>query len=142
MAVWSSIAYAGPAISAAHFSAAAMVLSGSRPRCGKIEKSTSPSVRSSGVDCHSTNSVPIRGVSTMLPALSPTQTVSGSDGRRSASPDCRIQWHRYVASPPCTSRTSASRTQGTHRSSPMLGSAVSSRTPSDFQPSPLMGSGV
>ena len=30
----------------------------------------------------------------MLPALTPTQTVSGSDGRRSASPDCRIQWHR------------------------------------------------
>ena len=30
----------------------------------------------------------------MLPALTPTQTVSGSDGRRSASPDSRIQWHR------------------------------------------------
>ena len=30
----------------------------------------------------------------MLPALSPTQTVSSSDGRRSASPDSRIQWHR------------------------------------------------
>jgi len=41
----------------------------------------------------------------MLPALNPTQTVSCSDGRRSASPDCRIQWHRYVASPPATSRT-------------------------------------
>ena len=74
----------------------------------------------------------------MLPALTPTQTVSGSDGRRSASPDCRIQWHRYVASPPSTSRTSASRTQGTQRSSPMLGSAVSSRTPSDFQPMEAM----
>ena len=37
----------------------------------------------------------------MLPALSPTQTVSRSDGKRSASPDCRIQWHRYRASPPC-----------------------------------------
>ena len=70
----------------------------------------------------------------MLPALTPTQTVSGSDGRRSASPDSRIQWHRYVASPPSTSRTSASRTQGTHRSLSMLGSAVSSRTPTDFQP--------
>lgn len=78
----------------------------------------------------------------MLPALNPTQTVSRSDGRRSASPDCRIQWHRYVASPPATSMTSASRTQGTHRSSPMLGSAVSSRTPSDFQPRSHMGSGV
>ncbi len=33
----------------------------------------------------------------MLPALSPTQTVSRSDGKRSASPDCRIQWHRYRA---------------------------------------------
>ena len=30
-------------------------------------------------------------VITMLPALSPTQTVSRSDGRRSASPDSRIQ---------------------------------------------------
>src|SRR4051794_6798267 len=77
----------------------------------------------------------------MLPALTPTQTVSNSDGRRSASPDCRIQWHRYVASPPSTSRTSASRTQGIQRSSPMLGSAVSSRRPTDFQPRPLMWCG-
>ena len=77
----------------------------------------------------------------MLPALTPTQTVSGSDGRRSASPDCRIQWHRYVASPPSTSRTSASRTQGTQRSSPMLDSAVSSSTPTDFQPRSHMGDG-
>ena len=68
----------------------------------------------------------------MLPALTPTQTVSGSDSRRSASPDCRIQWHRYVASPPSTSRTSASRTQGTQRSSLIVGSADSSRRPSDF----------
>lgn len=30
----------------------------------------------------------------MLPALTPTQTVSLSDGRRSARPDCRIQWDR------------------------------------------------
>ena len=75
----------------------------------------------------------------MLPALSPTQTVSRSDGRRSASPDCRIQWHRYRASPPFTSRTSVSRTQGTQRSSSMLGSAVSSSTPRDFQPSSHMG---
>ncbi len=36
----------------------------------------------------------------MLPALSPTQTVSRSDGKRSASPDSLIQWHRYRASPP------------------------------------------
>src|SRR6185369_17575916 len=70
----------------------------------------------------------------MLPALTPTQTVSDSDGRRFANPDSRIQWHRYVASPPSTSRTSASRTQGTQRSSPMVGSAVSSRRPTDFQP--------
>ena len=77
----------------------------------------------------------------MLPALIPTQTVSGSDGRRSASPDSRIQWHRYVASPPSTSSTSASRTHGTQRSSPMLGSAVSSRTPTDFQPRSHMGAG-
>jgi hypothetical protein len=71
---------------------------------------------------------------TMLPALTPTQIFSGSVASRSASPLSRIQWHRYVASPPSTSKTSASRTQGTHRSSPMLGSAVSSRTPTDFHP--------
>src|SRR4051812_6954108 len=78
----------------------------------------------------------------MLPALTPTHTVSGSDGRRSASPDCRIQWHRYVASPPSTSRTSASRTHGTQRSSPMLGNAVSSSTPTDFQPRSHMAPGL
>ena len=38
--------------------------------------------------------LPDRGVITMLPALSPTQTVSSNDGSRSASPDSRIQWHR------------------------------------------------
>ena len=70
----------------------------------------------------------------MLPALIPTQTVSGSDGMTRDSPDSRIQWHRYVVSPPSASSTSASRTHGTHRSSPMLGSAVSSRTPKDAQP--------
>ena len=90
---------------------------------------------------HPTKSSPMRGVITMLPALSPTQTVSRSDGRRSASPDCRIQWHRYRASPPFTSRTSVSRTQGTQRSSSMLGSAVSSSTPKDFHPSSHMGFG-
>src|SRR3954449_12096383 len=99
-----------------------------------------PSVLSSPVGgFHPTKSFPIRGVITMLPALSPTQTVSRSDGRRSASPDCRIQWHRYRASPPFASRTSASRTQGTQRPSSMLGSAVSSSTPNDFQPSSHMG---
>src|SRR6476620_2027678 len=75
----------------------------------------------------------------MLPALSPTQTVSRSDGRRSASPDSRIQRHRYRASPPATSKTSVSRTQGTQRSSSMLGSAVSSNTPRDVHPSSHMG---
>src|SRR5215469_2448496 len=88
---------------------------------------------------HPTKSSPILGVITMLPALSPTQTVSGSDGSRSASPDCRIQWHKYSASPPFTSRTSVSRTQGTHFSLSMLGSAVSSSTPNDFHPSSHMG---
>src|SRR6266536_4946684 len=78
------------------------------------------------------------GVITMLPPLSPTQTVS-SDGRRSASPDCRIQWHRYRGSPPFTSRTSVSRTIGTHCSLLMLGSSVSSSTPYDFQPSSHIG---
>ena len=109
-------------------------------RCGQIEKSTIPSVLSSPLGgFHPTKSSPIRGVITMLPALSPTQTVSLSDGRRSASPDSRIQWHRYRASPPDTSRTSVSRTRGTQRSSSMLGSAVSSSTPKDFQPSSHMG---
>src|SRR6188472_4725792 len=99
-----------------------------------------PSVRSLPVGgFHPTKSSPIRGVITMLPALSPTQTVSRSDGKRSASPDCRIQWHRYRASPPFTSRTSVSSTQETQRSLSMLGSAVSSSTPKDFQPSSHMG---
>ena len=75
----------------------------------------------------------------MLPALSPTQTVSLNDGSRSASPDSRIQWQRYRTSPPATSRASASRTSGTQRSRSMLGSAVSSSTPTDFQPRSTMG---
>ena len=75
----------------------------------------------------------------MLPALSPAQTVSPRDGRRSASPDSRIQWARYSASPPLTRRTSVSRTHGNQRSSPMLGSAVSSSTPKDFHPSSHIG---
>src|SRR3954449_923016 len=105
-----------------------------------MEKSTMPSVLSPPVGgFHPTKSSPIRGVITMLPALSPTHTVSRSDGSRSASPDCRIQWHRYRASPPFTNRTSVSRTQGTQRPSSMLGSAVSSSTPKDFQPSSHMG---
>jgi hypothetical protein len=37
------------------------------------------------------NSSPILGVITMLPALSPTQTVSRNEGKRSASPDSRSQ---------------------------------------------------
>src|SRR5439155_22168955 len=86
-----------------------------------------------------TKSSPMQGVITMLPPLSPTQTVSRSDGKRSASPDCRIQWHRDKASPPAASRTSVSRTKGTQRSSSMLGSAVSSSTPKDFQPNSHMG---
>src|SRR5262249_28071747 len=101
MAVSSSIAYAGPCRSAAHFSALAMVLCGrsSLSRCGKIEKSTMPSVLSPAGECQVTKSAPIRGVITMLPALTLTQTVSRSDGRRSARPDARIQWHKYAASP-------------------------------------------
>src|SRR5204863_8597620 len=66
-------------------------------------------------------------------------TVSRSDGNRSASPDCRIQWLRYRGSPPFTSRTSVSRTRGTQSASSMLGSAVSSSTPNDFQPSSHIG---
>jgi hypothetical protein len=44
-------------------------------------------------------------------------------------------------SPPFTSRTAAARTQGTQRSSPMVGSAVSSRRPTDVQPRPLIWCG-
>src|SRR5579883_1434859 len=141
MAVSSSIAYAGPAISAAHFSAAAIVFSGRSgfPRCGKIEKSTTPSVLSPAGECQVTKSSPIRGVITMLPALKPTQTVFSSEGRRSARPDARIQWHKYAASPPSTTNTSVARTSGTQRSASRLGSAVSSSTPTDFHPSPTIG---
>ena len=50
--------------------------------CGKIEKSTMPSVSSPPVGgFQPTKSSPILGVITMLPALSPTQTVSSIDGR-------------------------------------------------------------
>src|SRR5215203_5625880 len=78
MAVSSSIAYAGPDKPAAHRSAAAMVFVGRSgfSTCGKIENSTSPSASSppsGGVQM--TKSSPILGVITMLPALSPTQTV-------------------------------------------------------------------
>src|SRR3954447_20360959 len=66
-------------MSAAQRSASAMVLVGKTSRCGKIEKSTTPRVRSSGAEGHSTKYGPILGVSTMLPALTPTQTVSGSE---------------------------------------------------------------
>ena len=75
----------------------------------------------------------------MLPALRPTYTVSDSDGRSSANPDSTIQWCRYIGSPPFTSRTSASRTGGTHRSASSAASAVSSSTPTDFQPSSVIG---
>src|SRR6476646_6604896 len=110
IAVSSSITYAGPDKPAAHCSAAAMVLLGRSglSRCGKIEKSTTPSVVSPAGECQLTKSSPTRGVITMLPALTPTQTVSSSDGRRSTRPDSRIQWHRYAASPPSPSRTSIS----------------------------------
>ena len=54
-----------------------------------------PRVLSSPVGgLHWTNSLPILGVITMLPALSPTQTISLRDESRSVSPDSRIQWHR------------------------------------------------
>src|SRR6266487_3544252 len=141
MAVSSSIAYAGPDKPAAHRSAAAIVFVGRSgfSTCGKIENSTSPSASSppsGGVQM--TKSSPILGVITMLPALNPTQTVS-SDGKRSANPDSRIQWHRYNESPPFTSRASVSLTRGTQSSSSMLGSAVSSSTPRDFQPNSIIG---
>lgn len=112
-----------------HRSASTMVFSGMSgwSRCGKIEKSTMPSAVSPPSGVPWTKSSPIRGVITMLPALNPTQIVWDSDGRRSARPDCLIQWHRYRVSPPFTSRTSASRTHDFQRSSSRLGSAVSSR---------------
>src|SRR5215471_853835 len=103
--------------------------------CGKIEKSTISSASSlpEGGFQHMASS-PMLGAITMLPPLTPTHTAR-SDGRRSASPDCRIQWHRYRESPPPASRASVSWTRGTQNSSSMLGSAVSSSTPKDFQPS-------
>src|SRR4029453_15314865 len=82
--------------------------------------------------------LPDPGGITMLPALNPTQTVS-SDGKRSANPDSRIQWHRYNESPPFTSRASVSLTRGTQSSSSMLGSAGGSSTPRDFQPNSIIG---
>jgi hypothetical protein len=94
MAVSSSTTYAGPWMPAAQLSASAIVLPGlpSTLRCGQIEKSTRPRVLSSPAGGrHWMKSSPTWGVSTMLPALSPTQTVSVSDGSRSASPDSRIQ---------------------------------------------------
>src|SRR6476659_6035689 len=142
MAVSSSIAYAGPDKPPAQRSALAIVFDGrsSLSTCGKIEKSTIPSVSSPPVGgFQPTKSSPILGVITMLPALSPTQTVLSSDGSTSASPDCRIQWHRYRASPPEASRASVSWTSVTQRSSSMLGSAVSSSTPKDCQPSSHIG---
>jgi len=55
-----------------------------------IEKSTIPRVPSSlVVGFQLTKSSPMRGVLTMLPALTPTQTVSSSDGRRSVNPHHR-----------------------------------------------------
>jgi hypothetical protein len=74
----------------------------------------------------------------MLPALSPTQTVSSQRRHELGQPDCRIQWHRYRASPPFTSRTS----------SPDPGNpafCIDARQrgqlqhPNDFQPSSHMG---
>src|SRR6188472_3196642 len=128
---------------AAQASASAIELPGmpSGARWGQIEKSTRPAVSSLPLgDFHPTKSSPMRGVITMLPALSPTQTASSSDGMRSRNPDSRIQWYRYSASPPATRKASVSRTSGTHFSWSMLGSAVSSSTPTDLQPSPTMGS--
>ena len=83
-------------------SAVAMVLSGicSWSRCGKIEKSTTPSVRSSGAEGHEMKSSPIRGVITMLPALIPTQTVSGSDSTTRDRPDSRTQWQARASDDP------------------------------------------
>src|SRR5215207_9274662 len=82
------------------------------------------------------------GAVTILPALTPTYTVLRSDGRRSASPDSRIQRHRYRTSPPNTSRASASSTGATQFSLLILGNAVSSSTPNDFQPNSVRGLGA
>ena len=73
---------------AAHFSVAAMVFSSSIRAFDvrKIEKSTTPecpvAVRRMPVD----EVLADTGAITMLPALTPAQTVSRSDGRRSARP--------------------------------------------------------
>jgi hypothetical protein len=65
-------------------------------RCGKIEVDESQRLvvtRDGGL--RRDELLSDTRVITMLPALSPTQTIWSSDGRRSARPDCRIQWHRY-----------------------------------------------
>ena len=96
-AVWSSIAYAAFGMLAAHRSASAIELPGmpSAAKWGQIEKSTRPNVASlPDGGRHWMKSSPTTGVITMLPALSPTQTVSLNDGSRSVSPDSRIQWHK------------------------------------------------
>src|SRR6478609_8080098 len=86
---------------------------------------------------------PYIGAVTMLPALTPTYTVSRSSGdgprRRSASPDSRIQRHRYRTSPPYTNRASVSWTAAIQYSALMLGRAVSSSTPNEFHPNSHMG---
>src|ERR1700758_2573017 len=101
MAVSSSIAYAGPDRPAAHASAVAIVFHGRSglSRCGKIEKSTTPSVLSPAGESQLTKSSPTRGHITMLPGLTPTQTAF-SDGRRAARPDARSPGDREAESPP------------------------------------------
>jgi hypothetical protein len=61
-------------------------------RCGNTEKSTIPSALSPPAGgFQPAKYSPMAGAITMLPPLTPTQTVSRSDGKRPASPDCRIQ---------------------------------------------------
>ena len=115
-AVWSSTAYAGPAI----------VRPSPRPRpsCSPPSRrgsgagrSRSPRARASGLAAggrNSMNASPTLGVITMLPALSPPQTVSVSEGRDRqpglAHPVAQVQ--RIAAT---DQRRSASLTRDPHR---------------------------
>jgi len=136
MAVWSSMAYAGTPMSAAHLSASPRVFIGKASRCGKIENFTTLHVRSSGADGHSATWLPIPGCHYHAPGTHSHTDHVGQRRQQVRQPGLPHQWHRYVASPPSTRSASASRTQGTQRSGPMVGRAVSSRTPSDAQPKP------
>ena len=113
-----------------------MVFSGTRPGAGESEfHDAEGAIVWRGGPLHEVVADP-RGI-TRLPALTPTHTVSSSDGSRSASPDSRIQWQRNVASPHVGSGTSAS-DQGTQRLRADRRAAAQLEEPSDFHSRDVM----